>query len=157
MLIGGKSFISTSTYFSKSTFAVKQKWSGFSKHCWQIHRKWLKDLQQDKEFGKGDRLVVQLAQLWCSLFLRPVCSIILQNPMGGLYVAFTYLAGLTGVIITLALILIITSSTKTIRRSYFEVFWYTHHLFVIFFIGLVIHGAGWVFAFITQYTITTII
>lgn len=66
----------------------------------------------------------------------------IPNPVGGLYVAFTYLAGLTGVIITLALILIITSSTKTIRRSYFEVFWYTHHLFVIFFIGLVIHGAG---------------
>uniref|UniRef100_A0A674IHI8 NADPH oxidase 2 n=2 Tax=Terrapene triunguis TaxID=2587831 RepID=A0A674IHI8_9SAUR len=66
----------------------------------------------------------------------------IPNPEGGLYVAFTYLAGLSGVIITLALILIITSSTKTIRRSYFEVFWYTHHLFVIFFIGLVIHGAG---------------
>ncbi|XP_067401403.1 cytochrome b-245 heavy chain isoform X2 [Emydura macquarii macquarii] len=66
----------------------------------------------------------------------------IPNPEGGLYVAFTYLAGLTGVIITLALILIITSSTKTIRRSYFEVFWFTHHLFVIFFIGLVIHGAG---------------
>ncbi|XP_006133990.1 NADPH oxidase 2 [Pelodiscus sinensis] len=65
-----------------------------------------------------------------------------KNPEGGLYVAFTYLAGLSGVIITLALILIITSSTKTIRRSYFEVFWFTHHLFVIFFIGLVIHGAG---------------
>lgn len=63
------------------------------------------------------------------------------NPIGGLNVAFTFLAGLTGVIITLALILIITSSTKTIRRSYFEVFWYTHHLFIIFFIGLVIHGA----------------
>ncbi|KAM9172563.1 NADPH oxidase 2 [Pangshura tecta] len=66
----------------------------------------------------------------------------IPNPEGGLYVAFTYLAGLSGVVITLALILIITSSTKTIRRSYFEVFWYTHHLFVIFFIGLVIHGAG---------------
>uniref|UniRef100_A0A672F6A2 Cytochrome b-245, beta polypeptide (chronic granulomatous disease) n=1 Tax=Salarias fasciatus TaxID=181472 RepID=A0A672F6A2_SALFA len=26
--------------------------------------------------------------------------------------------------------------------SYFEVFWYTHHLFVIFFIGLVFHGYG---------------
>lgn len=64
------------------------------------------------------------------------------NPIGGLNVAFTFLAGLTGVVITLALILIITSSTKTIRRSYFEVFWYTHHLFVIFFIGLVIHGVG---------------
>ncbi|PIO33163.1 hypothetical protein AB205_0082470, partial [Aquarana catesbeiana] len=42
------------------------------------------------------------------------------NPIGGLNVAFTFLAGLTGVVITLALILIITSSTKTIRRSYFE-------------------------------------
>ncbi|XP_041929796.1 NADPH oxidase 1 [Alosa sapidissima] len=56
--------------------------------------------------------------------------------------AFTSLAGITGVIITLSLILIITSSMEVIRRSYFEVFWYTHHLFVVFFIGLVIHGAG---------------
>ncbi|XP_038616562.1 cytochrome b-245 heavy chain [Tachyglossus aculeatus] len=66
----------------------------------------------------------------------------IENPWGGLKVAFTYLAGITGVVITLCLILIITSSTKTIRRSYFEVFWYTHHLFVIFFIGLAIHGYG---------------
>ncbi|XP_030055564.1 NADPH oxidase 2 [Microcaecilia unicolor] len=65
-----------------------------------------------------------------------------QNPTGGLNVAFTFLAGLTGVVITLALILIITSSTETIRRSYFEVFWFTHHLFIVFFIGLVIHGVG---------------
>lgn len=70
-----------------------------------------------------------------------LCLCILQNPEGGLYVAVTRLAGITGVVITLCLILIITSSTKTIRRSYFEVFWYTHHLFVIFFIGLAIHGA----------------
>lgn len=95
------------------------------------------DLQQDKAFG-----IKTEALLWCSPFLSPMCAILSQNPVGGLYVAFTYLAGLTGVVITLALILIITSSTKTIRRSYFEVFWYTHHLFVIFFIGLVIHGAG---------------
>ncbi|XP_004612977.1 cytochrome b-245 heavy chain [Sorex araneus] len=65
----------------------------------------------------------------------------IKNPEGGLYVAVTRLAGITGIVITLCLILIITSSTKTIRRSYFEVFWYTHHLFVIFFIGLIIHGA----------------
>ncbi|XP_036915452.1 cytochrome b-245 heavy chain [Sturnira hondurensis] len=65
----------------------------------------------------------------------------IPNPAGGLYVAVTRLAGITGIVITLCLILIITSSTKTIRRSYFEVFWYTHHLFVIFFIGLAIHGA----------------
>nr|XP_033805109.1 cytochrome b-245 heavy chain isoform X2 [Geotrypetes seraphini] len=66
----------------------------------------------------------------------------IPNPIGGLNVAFTFLAGLTGVVITLALILIITSSTETIRRSYFEVFWFTHHLFIVFFIGLVIHGVG---------------
>ncbi|KAG5851845.1 NADPH oxidase 1 [Anguilla anguilla] len=58
------------------------------------------------------------------------------------HVVFTTIAGVTGVIITLALILIITSSMEVIRRSYFEVFWYTHHLFIIFFAGLVIHGAG---------------
>ncbi|KAG5843586.1 hypothetical protein ANANG_G00152470 [Anguilla anguilla] len=57
-------------------------------------------------------------------------------------VAFTTIAGLTGVVITLALILIITSSMEVIRRNYYEVFWYTHHLFIVFFIGLVIHGVG---------------
>lgn len=64
---------------------------------------------------------------------------LMQNPT---IVMFTTIAGLTGVAITLALILIITSSMEVIRRSYFEVFWYTHHLFVIFFIGLVFHGFG---------------
>ncbi|XP_073485057.1 NADPH oxidase 3 [Aquarana catesbeiana] len=52
------------------------------------------------------------------------------------------LAGITGFIITLALVLIITSSTETIKRSFYEVFWYTHNLSIVFFIGLVIHGAG---------------
>ncbi|XP_067103721.1 NADPH oxidase 1 [Osmerus mordax] len=58
------------------------------------------------------------------------------------YIVFTTIAGITGVIITLCLILIITSSMEVIRRSYFEVFWYTHHLFIVFFAGLVFHGAG---------------
>nr|XP_010974076.2 NADPH oxidase 1 [Camelus dromedarius] len=58
------------------------------------------------------------------------------------YVTFTSIAGLTGVIITIALILMVTSAIEFIRRSYFEVFWYTHHLFVIYFIGLAIHGIG---------------
>ncbi|XP_030305068.1 NADPH oxidase 1 isoform X2 [Calypte anna] len=38
------------------------------------------------------------------------------------YVTFTTIPGLTGVIITLALILMVTSSTEFIRRNYFEVF-----------------------------------
>lgn len=49
-------------------------------------------------------------------------------------------AGFTGVIITLVLIIMVSSSTDLIRRSYYEVFWFTHHLFVIFYIGLICHG-----------------
>lgn len=56
--------------------------------------------------------------------------------------AFKTLPGITGVIITLCLILMVSSSTELIRRSYFEVFWYTHHLFIIFFFGLAVHGTG---------------
>ncbi|CAB3999131.1 cytochrome b-245 heavy chain-like [Paramuricea clavata] len=55
---------------------------------------------------------------------------------------FKTVAGISGVVITLALILMFTSSTELLRRSYFEVFWYTHHLFIIFFAGLLVHGFG---------------
>ncbi|XP_003215824.1 NADPH oxidase 3 [Anolis carolinensis] len=54
----------------------------------------------------------------------------------------TSIAGITGLLITVSLILIMTSSTEIITRSFYEVFWYTHHLFTVFFIGLVIHGMG---------------
>lgn len=50
------------------------------------------------------------------------------------------ISGVSGIIITLALIIMVTSSTELLRRSYFEVFWFTHHLFIIFFIGLIVHG-----------------
>lgn len=71
-------------------------------------------------------------------YLNPIRS----NSTTPTLLVFTTIAGLTGVVITLALILMITSSMEVIRRSYFEVFWYTHHLFIIFFAGLVFHGAG---------------
>ncbi|XP_060040707.1 NADPH oxidase 3, partial [Erinaceus europaeus] len=51
-------------------------------------------------------------------------------------------AGATGLVITLALILIMTSSTELIRQASYELFWYTHHIFIIFFIGLAVHGVG---------------
>nr|XP_020016048.1 NADPH oxidase 1 isoform X2 [Castor canadensis] len=67
----------------------------------------------------------------------------IQSPdMTVMYVTFTTIAGLTGVIITLALILIVTSATEFIRRNYFEVFWYTHHLFFVYILCLVLHGIG---------------
>ncbi|XP_053317253.1 NADPH oxidase 3 [Spea bombifrons] len=55
---------------------------------------------------------------------------------------FFTLAGITGFVITLTLVLIVTSSTELMRRSFYEVFWYTHNLSIVFFIGLVLHGAG---------------
>lgn len=61
------------------------------------------------------------------------------DPVSGL---FKTAAGITGVIITLCLILMLSSSTDLVRRSYFETFWFTHHLFVVFFAGLVVHGTG---------------
>ncbi|XP_004601153.2 LOW QUALITY PROTEIN: NADPH oxidase 3 [Sorex araneus] len=54
----------------------------------------------------------------------------------------TTIAGVTGLVITLALILIVTSSTESIRQASYELFWYTHHVFIIFFISLALHGAG---------------
>ncbi|XP_030621946.1 NADPH oxidase 1 [Chanos chanos] len=93
--------------------------------------------------GEYDRLSTALSMLEDdpddnTTYLNPIRS----NSTTPTYFVFTTIAGLTGVVITLALILIITSSMEVIRRSYFEVFWYTHHLFVIFFAGLVFHGAG---------------
>lgn len=59
-----------------------------------------------------------------------------------LYATFTSVAGLTGVIATIALVLMVTSAMEFIRRNYFELFWYTHHLFIVYIICLGTHGLG---------------
>ncbi|TNN72713.1 Cytochrome b-245 heavy chain [Liparis tanakae] len=95
----------------------------------------------------SDELGMALAELEDShntSYLNPIRNIETDAQQTPTYFVFTSIAGITGVIITLSLILIITSSMEVIRRSYFEVFWYTHHLFVIFFVGLVIHGVGYI-------------
>ncbi|XP_008846562.1 NADPH oxidase 1 isoform X3 [Nannospalax galili] len=67
----------------------------------------------------------------------------IQSPnMTVIYATFTSIAGLTGVILTIALILMVTSAVEFIRRNYFELFWYTHHLFIIYIICLALHGMG---------------
>ena len=50
-------------------------------------------------------------------------------------------AGITGVILVVSLLTIFSSSTALIRRSFYEIFWFTHHVFVVFFICLMIHGS----------------
>ncbi|KAM5229344.1 NADPH oxidase 3 [Ctenodactylus gundi] len=52
------------------------------------------------------------------------------------------ISGVTGMVISLTLILIMTSSTEFIRQSSYELFWYTHHVFIMFFLCLAVHGAG---------------
>ncbi len=50
------------------------------------------------------------------------------------------IAGVTGVILCLCLLVMVGSSTLLIRRSFYELFWYIHHLFIVFFVSLMLHG-----------------
>ncbi|TPX33298.1 hypothetical protein SmJEL517_g03736 [Synchytrium microbalum] len=49
--------------------------------------------------------------------------------------------GWTGQVITVALFLMMTSALEIVRRKAYEVFWFTHHLFILFFGGLLLHGS----------------
>ncbi|KAI9142397.1 ferric reductase NAD binding domain-containing protein [Paraphysoderma sedebokerense] len=55
-------------------------------------------------------------------------------------VAMFWGTGFTGQVATLAFFLMVTSSMEGCRRANFELFWYTHHLFIIFFVALIAHG-----------------
>ncbi|XP_004390535.1 NADPH oxidase 4 isoform X2 [Trichechus manatus latirostris] len=55
---------------------------------------------------------------------------------------FTTVPGLTGVCMVLVLFLMITASTYAIRVSNYDVFWYTHNLFFIFYMLLMLHVSG---------------
>ena len=74
-----------------------------------------------------------------SSYLNPIRS----EKVNYIKSVFQLFGGWTGIVITLSLILIVTSAQEPIRRSFFEVFWVTHHLFVVFFAFLIIHGLGW--------------
>ena len=39
------------------------------------------------------------------------------------------------------MIILYTSALKRLRNHCFELFWYAHHLFIIFFGALLVHGA----------------
>jgi hypothetical protein len=46
-----------------------------------------------------------------------------------------------GHLAVLVMVLIYTSAMESVRRPYFEAFWFTHHLFIIWFGLLLAHGA----------------
>ncbi|XP_037376907.1 NADPH oxidase 3 [Talpa occidentalis] len=71
-------------------------------------------------------------------YLNPIRSAGANTPAALL----TTIAGITGLVTTLALILTMTSSTESIRQASYELFWYTHHVCILFFISLAVHGVG---------------
>ena len=50
------------------------------------------------------------------------------------------LPGATGQVAVLCMFFMYTTAIDRMRRTYFELFWYTHHLFIIFFGVLMAHG-----------------
>ena len=56
------------------------------------------------------------------------------------YLVLTNPSLLTGVVLVIIFFLMITSSFEPVRRANFEIFWYTHHLFPLFFFMTILHG-----------------
>uniref|UniRef100_A0A8C6TYX7 NADPH oxidase 4 n=1 Tax=Neogobius melanostomus TaxID=47308 RepID=A0A8C6TYX7_9GOBI len=50
--------------------------------------------------------------------------------------------GVTGLLLVLILFLMFISSLHCIRASYYEIFWYTHNLFIVFYAILMMHIVG---------------
>ncbi|KAK2751774.1 hypothetical protein FQN55_009216 [Onygenales sp. PD_40] len=55
---------------------------------------------------------------------------------------YTQAGGITGHIMLLCMLLMYTTAHARIRQQAFETFWYTHHLFVPFMLGLYTHATG---------------
>ncbi|KAM7413192.1 hypothetical protein PAMA_020526 [Pampus argenteus] len=57
-------------------------------------------------------------------------------------IILTTIPGVTGVLLVLILFLMFTSSSYCVRISNYEIFWYTHNLFIVFYIILMVHMVG---------------
>ncbi|NXP17297.1 NOX4 oxidase, partial [Scytalopus superciliaris] len=65
-------------------------------------------------------------------------------------ILFATVPGLTGVIMVLVLFLMCTASTYAIRVSNYDIFWYTHNLFFVFYMLLMLHVSGGVLKYQTN-------
>ncbi|KAK9765605.1 hypothetical protein K7432_005925 [Basidiobolus ranarum] len=61
-------------------------------------------------------------------------------PHGWFWYAFVTGPGWTGHIMLASLTLLVATAVHRVRRKYFEVFWYTHHLFGVYFGFFSMHG-----------------
>ncbi|KAF3847845.1 hypothetical protein F7725_020873 [Dissostichus mawsoni] len=57
-------------------------------------------------------------------------------------IILTTIPGVTGVLLVLILFLMFTSSSYCVRLSNYEIFWYTHNLFIVFYVILMVHMVG---------------
>ncbi|KAK5868521.1 hypothetical protein PBY51_009528 [Eleginops maclovinus] len=57
-------------------------------------------------------------------------------------IIMTTIPGVTGLLLVLILFLMFTSSSYCVRLSNYEIFWYTHNLFIVFYIILMVHMVG---------------
>ncbi|EEH22200.1 hypothetical protein PABG_04411 [Paracoccidioides brasiliensis Pb03] len=55
---------------------------------------------------------------------------------------YTQAGGVTGHVMLLCMLLMYTTAHHRIRQQAFETFWYTHHLFIPFMLGLYTHATG---------------
>lgn len=65
-----------------------------------------------------------------------------QAPGGRSWFFYTFVTGpgMTGMLMLLCLVAIVCTSVNKIRRTNFELFWYTHHLFAVYFLLYSFHG-----------------
>uniref|UniRef100_A0A6B2L207 FAD-binding FR-type domain-containing protein n=1 Tax=Arcella intermedia TaxID=1963864 RepID=A0A6B2L207_9EUKA len=54
--------------------------------------------------------------------------------------AFTTIPGATGVFTCVVMFIMWTTAVESVRRPMFEAFWYTHHLWVVFYLLQCVHG-----------------
>ncbi|ELR05322.1 hypothetical protein VC83_06343 [Pseudogymnoascus destructans] len=64
------------------------------------------------------------------------------RPVTAIQIHYAQAGGITGHIMLLCMLLLYTTAHAKIRQQSFETFWYTHHLFIPFLLGLYTHTTG---------------
>lgn len=64
------------------------------------------------------------------------------RPELAVQIHYAQAGGITGHIMLLCMLLIYTTAYHKVRQQSFETFWYTHHLFIPFLLGMYTHATG---------------
>ncbi|KAG9786659.1 NADPH oxidase 1 [Exophiala dermatitidis] len=64
------------------------------------------------------------------------------RPVTAIQIHYAQAGGITGHIMLLCMLLMYTTAHHRIRQQSFETFWYTHHLFIPFFLAMYTHAVG---------------